>query len=67
MNAYYEFLGGKAPGAEGGGGGDLENLLDQSLEFNPEAEAQMDQSKMDIDFNDTAPISKPVEQMSLAE
>lgn len=61
VNDYYEFLGGKAPGsgpAPAQGKGDLENLLDadDDLDFNPN-EVQMDSSKLDIDFNDTKPIT----------
>jgi hypothetical protein len=59
VNDYYTLLGGKAPGAGGQGKGELENLLDadDDLEFNPK-EIVMDSSQLDIDFNDTKPVSK---------
>lgn len=61
VNLFYEFLGGKAPGAaatpeQTGGGGELDDLLDQAdkdldLDFNPN-EIQVDSSKLDIDVKD---------------
>lgn len=57
INAFYEHLGGKAPGGGGGGGdGGLNDLMDKAdadldLEFNPN-EVQVDSSKLDIDVGD---------------